>query len=87
MSDNDNPFDNLPGFKETIARVARVPAPADKNPTEEFSYAVTDETHKITYRISSPRVLTPADIRRALVKAFSRKDVFPNESGEVEIRL
>lgn len=88
MSESENPFENLPGFKETIARIARVPAdPSAKKMTDEFVYVVTDETNKIAYKIASPRKLSPADIRRALVKAFTRTDVWPNEAGEVEIRL
>jgi hypothetical protein len=88
MNNKENPFDNLPGFKETIARIARVPA--DQNPkklAEEFVYSVTDETHKISYKIISHRKLSPADVRRALAKSFTRTDVWPNEAGEVEIRL
>jgi hypothetical protein len=88
MSDSENPFDNLPGFKETISRIARVPAdPKAQKLADEFVYAVNDETHKITYKIISPRKLSPADVRRALVKSFNRTDVWPNEVGEVEIRL
>jgi hypothetical protein len=86
-SSNKNPFDDLPGFEETISRIARVPSPLEKKPSEEFSYAIVDETHKITYRIVSQRVLTAGDIRRALVKAFSRKDNWPNAPGEVDIRI
>ena len=88
MSEPENPFTNLPGFKETIARIARVPAdPAAKKMAEEFIHIVRDETHKITYKQISERKLTAADVRRSLVKAFARTDVWPNEAGEVEIRL
>jgi len=88
MTESENPFENLPGFKETIARIARVPAdPAAKKIAEEFIYVVTDETHKITYKLISERKLTAADVRRALAKSFTRTDVWPNKAGEVEIRL
>jgi hypothetical protein len=88
MNESENPFANLPGFKETIARIARVPAdPTSKKMTEEFTYIVRDETHKITYKLISERKLTAADVRRALIKSFTRTDVWPNEAGEVEIRL
>ena len=88
MTEKNNPFDSLPGFKETIARIARVPAdPNAHKLAEEFVYAVADQTHKITYKIISPRKLSPADIRRTLVKSFHRTDAWPNEAGEVEIRL
>jgi hypothetical protein len=88
MTEPENPFENLPGFKETIARIARVPAePNAKKLADEFVYVVSDETNKISYKIISPRKLSPADIRRVLVKSFTRTDVWPNESGEVEIRL
>lgn len=88
MSESENPFENLPGFKETIARIARVPAdPATPKMAEEFTYLVRDETHKITYKLISERKLTAADVRRALSKSFARTDVWPNETGEVEIRL
>jgi hypothetical protein len=85
MNDEENPFENLPGFKETIARIARVPSPASKPP--QFIYNVMDETNKITYKIISTHKMTASDIRRALVRSFSRTDVWPNEAGEVEIRL
>jgi hypothetical protein len=88
MSDSDNPFENLPGFKETIARIARVPAnPAAEKLAEEFTYIVRDETYKITYKLVSARKLTAADVRRSLARAFARTDVWPNEAGEVEVRL
>jgi len=88
MTESDNPFENLPGFKETIARIARVPAdPKMEKLAEEFIYIVRDETHKITYKLISPRKLTAADVRRSLAKVFARTDVWPNESGEAEIRL
>ena len=88
MTESQNPFENLPGFKETIARIARVPAdPSAKKLVEEFTYAVRDETHKITYKLISERKLTSADVRRSLIRAFTRTDVWPNEAGEVEIRL
>lgn len=88
MSESENPFENLPGFKETIARIAHVPAdPNAKDLTDEFVYAVSDQTHKISYKIISPRKLSPADVRRALVKSFNRTDVWPNEAGEAEIHL
>jgi hypothetical protein len=88
MSEPENPFANLPGFKETIARIARVPVePSVPKMTEEFIYIVRDETHKITYKLISERKLTAADVRRAIAKAFARTDVWPNEAGEAEIRL
>jgi hypothetical protein len=88
MTESENPFENLPGFKETIARIARVPVdPSAKKMAEEFIYVVRDETHKITYKLISERKLTAADVRRSLAKTFARTDVWPNESGEVEIRL
>jgi len=88
MSDHQNPFDNLPGFKETIVRIAQVPAQnAPKQSDVEFTYKVKDETNTITYKLISPKRLTAADIRRALVRAFSRTDAWPNDSREVEIRL
>jgi hypothetical protein len=88
MSESQNPFDNLPGFKETIARIARVPSDQNaKKLADEFVYVVSDETNKIAYKIISPRKLSAADVRRALVKSFTRTDVWPNEAGEVEIRL
>jgi hypothetical protein len=88
MTEPENPFENLPGFKETIARTARVPADQNAdNLSEEFVYAVSDETHKITYKIISQRKLSPADVRRVLAKSFTRTDVWPNDAGEVKIRL
>jgi hypothetical protein len=88
MAESENPFDKLPGFKETIARIARVPAdPSAGKLVEEFTYLIRDETHKITYKLISERILTPADVRRALAKSFTRTDVWPNETGEVEIKL
>jgi hypothetical protein len=83
-----NPFDSLPSLKETIARIARARpenAPAEAN--AEFTYVVTDEHHKISYTIISPKRLTAADIRRALVRSFSRTDAWPDERGRVNIRL
>lgn len=88
MSSEKNPFDNLPGFKETIARIAQVPLQnAPKLEETEIVYPVRDETNGITYRIISNRKLTPSDIRRALSRAFSKTDAWPNESGEAEIRI
>jgi hypothetical protein len=88
MTESDNPFENLPGFKETIARIARVPVePTAPKAMEEFTYIVRDETHKITYKLISPRKLTAADVRRSLARTFARTDVWPNKEGEVEIRL
>jgi hypothetical protein len=88
MNESENPFANLPGFKEAIARIARVPAdPSAKKLVEEFTYVVRDETHKIAYKLISERKLTAADVRRSLILAFARTDVWPNEAGEVEIRL
>ncbi|MGB8354351.1 MAG: hypothetical protein WCD79_10715 [Chthoniobacteraceae bacterium] len=85
MTDKENPFQNLSNFKETIARIARVPSPVG-HPVE-FIYNVLDETNKITYKIISPNKLTAADIRRGLARSFSRTDVWPNEIGEVDIRV
>ena len=49
MNKSENPFENLPGFKETIARIARVPSdPNAAKTVEEFNYIVRDEVHKIT---------------------------------------
>jgi hypothetical protein len=88
MPESDNPFENLPGFKETIARIARVPiAPSVPKVIEEFTYIVTDETYKITYKVISHRKLTPSDVRRSLARAFTRTDIYPNESGEAVIRV
>jgi hypothetical protein len=88
MTESENPFENLPGFKETIARIARVPVETSApKVAEEFTYVVRDETHKITYKLISGRKLTAADVRRAIAKAFARTDVWPNEAGEAEIRL
>jgi len=84
MSNEKNVFAYLPGFKETIARIARVPSSAETQ--TEVACRVTDETNKITYKIIAPRPLNPADIRKTLVRAFSRTDVWPNKSGEIEIR-
>lgn len=86
MTDDKNAFENLPGLKETIARIARVPSPSSKSSTE-LTYRVSDESNKITYKIISSRPLTAADIRRALAKAFSRTDVWPDDAGEVKIRI
>jgi len=57
MTDSGNPFENLPGFKETIARIARVPVDSTApKVAEEFTYVVRDETHKVTYKlISQPK--------------------------------
>lgn len=86
MSD-PNPFSNLPGFGETIARIARVPPKGDGlRPETHFVYAVRDEVHRITYKFISPRPMTAADVRKALSRAFARTDVWPNEAGEVEIQ-
>ena len=85
MSDEKNIFADLPDFKETIARISRVPSPTAETQTE-FIYLVSDETNKITYKLIATRPLTPGDIRKALVRAFSRTDVWPNEAGEAEIR-
>jgi hypothetical protein len=88
MTDSGNPFENLPGFNETIARVARVPADLNaEKMIQEFVYVVRDETHNISYKLVSERKLTPADVRRSLARVFARTDALPNESGEVEIRL
>jgi hypothetical protein len=86
MSDEPKPFGDLPGFKETIARIARVPSEASTKVHREFTYSVLDATNKITYKIVSQRILTPADIRRTLARAFARTDAWPNEAGEIEIR-
>jgi hypothetical protein len=88
MTEAENPFENLPGFKQTIARIACVPVdPKIQKVVDGFIYAVIDNTHKLTYKIISPRKLSPADVRRVLAKSFSRTDVWPNEAGEVEIKL
>lgn len=88
MSSENNPFKELPGFKETIARLAHVPPQdAPEQPEDGFIHCVIDETNGITYKIISPRPLTAADVRRSIVRAFSRTDAWPDESGEVEIRL
>ena len=88
MTESNNPFENLPGFKETITRIARVPLDSSTpKAVEEFTYVVRDETHKITYKLISPRKLTAADVRRSLARVFARTDVWPNEEGKVEIRL
>ena len=43
MTDKENPFENLPDFKETIARLARVPSEASEKEQLEFCYRVRDE--------------------------------------------
>ena len=85
MTDDKSAFENLPGFKETIARIARVPSPSSEA-NKDLIYRVSDESNKITYKIISSRPLTAAEIRRALARAFSRTDVWPDDAGEVEIR-
>lgn len=88
MTASENPFENLPGFKETIARIANVPADSKSGQMiEEFIYVVKDEFHKINYRIISPRKLSPADVRKILSKSFNRTDAWPNDSGDAEIRV
>ncbi len=80
-------FTELPGFLETIARIARVPAEGAPREQENHIYSVIDETHKITYRLISPRKLTAADVRRAMVRAFERTDVWPDKEGVAEIQI
>ena len=88
MIEPENPFANVPEFKETIARIARVPAePSSKKMADEFTYIVRDETHKITYKLINERKLTAADVRRSSVKSSTKTDVWPNANGEVEIKL
>lgn len=80
-------FNELPGFRETLFRIARVPGKDAPKEIESFSYNVIDEVNKITYRFISPRKLSAADVRRAMVREFNRTDAWPNESGVVEINL
>ena len=88
MNEPENFVANLPGFKEAIARIARVPANSQGDQlADEFFYVVRDESHKIAYKIISARRLTPADVRRSLIRAFTRTAVWPNAAGEVEIRV
>lgn len=86
MSKPRPPLGKLPDLKETIARIARVPPMADGNTeSPEFIYRVLDQNFGITYKITSARVLSAAEVRRVLVRAFTRTDAWPNEAGEVEI--
>jgi hypothetical protein len=38
MSESENPLENLPGFKETIARIARVPADPNAKKWPKLSF-------------------------------------------------
>lgn len=86
MNSEDDAFKNLPGFKETIARLAHVPPYREGEVyAAQFDYLVRDESNNITYKVVSSRTLSPGDLRRALARAFSRTDAWPDEAGVVEI--
>ena len=64
---NSDALTNLPDFEETLRRLVRVSPHAEPRKV----YLVTDDVNEVTYRIHSSRELNPAELRSALLAAFS----------------
>lgn len=87
MNEETNAFDKLSGFKETLARIARVPLPSDEDFQMEVIQRVRDESNGIVYKLISDHRLSSAEVRAALGKAFRRTEIWPEDEKEIEIQV
>ena len=58
----------LPDFETTLAALVRLP-PEGK---PDFVFTLVDQSYDITYRISSPRILEPRELRQATIRALQK---------------
>lgn len=88
MSEDTNAFNKLPGFKEMLARISRVPTPGTEDDASmEVVQRVRDESNGIVYKLISGHRLSPAEVRKALGNAFRKTDIWPEDESEIEIRV
>lgn len=88
MTEDTNAFNKLPGFKEMLARISRVPPlGSDEDAPVEVIQRVRDESNEIVYKLVSDHRLSPAEVRKALGNAFRKSDIWPEGENEIEIRV